>query len=198
LDVTGDAPVTTWEQGEVGGMGIYVYGDRAYLAAGEDGLYIFGLTNPDQPELLGRTKTAGAAWDVWAHDCRAYVADVDQGLTVFDVSSAAHPLRLGFVTWDEASPCAEIVRGEGNAVYVAAACHGLIAVDVSDPADPVLASICALAPDSWAEGLAVRGRASHIWPWGTSVTEERTGCTSSTLTTRVRFRPSASSAFPTG
>jgi hypothetical protein len=156
LDITGDPPVTKWEQGDVSGMGIYVDGDRAYLAAGEDGLHIFGLSNPDRPELLGQTKTAGAAWDVWVHDDHAYVADVDQGLTVVDVSSAAHPIRAGFLTWDEASPYAEIVRGEGDAVYVAAASHGLIAVDISDPTDPVLASIYPLAPDSWAEGLAVK------------------------------------------
>jgi hypothetical protein len=48
------------------------------------------------------------------------------------------------------------VRGEGDAVYVAAAYHGLIAVDITDPTDPILASIYPLAPDSWAEGLAVR------------------------------------------
>ena len=156
LDVKGDPPVRKWELGDVAGWGTHVDGDRAYLAAGEDGLYIFGLTDPDQPELLGRTRTAGATWDVWVHDDHAYVADVDRGLTVVDISSPAHPIRAGFLTWDEVSPYAEIVRGEGDVVHVAAAYHGLIAVDISDPAVPVLASTYSLPPHSWAEGLAVR------------------------------------------
>jgi hypothetical protein len=162
LDLTGDTPLTMWEQGDIAGMGIYVDGDRAYLAAGEDGLYIFGLTLPDRPVLLGRTKTAGSAWDVWVHDGHAYVADVDQGITVVDVSSPMLPRRVGFVTWDAANPLAEIVRGEDDAVYVAAARHGLIGIDVSDPSDPVLASIYPLAPDGWAEGLAVRDGLAYL------------------------------------
>jgi hypothetical protein len=156
LDISGDSPVTVWEQGASVGMGIYVDGNRAYLAAGHDGLCIFELTNPDRPKLLGRTKTAGSAWDVWVHDGYAYVADCDQGVTVVDVSSGEQPLRVGFVTRDAVSPLAEIVRGEDDAVYVAAAYHGLVAIDVSDPTDPIVVSVHRLAPDSWAEGLAVR------------------------------------------
>jgi hypothetical protein len=155
-DITGDTPLRTWEQSTPAALGIYLEDSRAYIAAGCDGLSIFGLTEPDHPQLLGQTKTAGSAWDVWVHRDYAYVADVDQGLTVVDVSSPALPRRAGFVTWNEANPLAEIVRGEGDAAYVAAAHHGLIAVDVSDPTHPSVASIHALSPDSWAEGLAVR------------------------------------------
>jgi hypothetical protein len=54
LDITQDEPVTVWEQGSVKGKGIHVEGDKAYLAASWDGLYIFDITNPDAPELLGR------------------------------------------------------------------------------------------------------------------------------------------------
>jgi hypothetical protein len=156
LDVKGRIPVTLWEQDTTMGLGIHLEENRAYLAAGEAGLYIFGLANPDWPQLLGQTKTAGSAWDVWVHNGYAYVADVDQGITVVDVSSAQRPRRIGFITWDEANPLAEIVRGEGDTVYVAAACHGLIVIDVSRPAHPVLASIYPLARDGWAEGLAVQ------------------------------------------
>jgi hypothetical protein len=156
LDVTGSSPLTTWEQGDVVAMGIDLEGDRAYLASGEDGLYIFDVASPDRPAFLSQTATAGSAWDVWVANGYAYVADVDQGLTVIDVSSPTAPARVGFVTWDEASPLAEIVRGEGDAVYVAAGRHGLAAVDIADAGDPALASIYRLAPDSWAEGLAIQ------------------------------------------
>ncbi|MGD2147525.1 MAG: hypothetical protein PVH41_12585 [Anaerolineae bacterium] len=156
LDVTGSSPLITWQQGDVMGMGIDLEGDRAYLASGEDGLYIFDVARPDRPAFLSQTETAGSAWDVWVDNGYAYVADVDQGLTVIDVAAPTAPALVGFVTWDDESPLAEIVRGEGDAVFIAAARHGLVAVDIADGDDPVLASIYRLATDSWAEGLAVK------------------------------------------
>jgi hypothetical protein len=63
---------------------------------------------------------------------------------------------VGFITWSEEDPYAEIVRGEGDVVYVAARHHGLVIVDVSDPAHPAIASRFQPDPSNMAEGLAVR------------------------------------------
>jgi hypothetical protein len=156
LDIARGRPVTVWEQGGVKGKGIHVEGNKVYLAAAWDGLYIFDITDPDVPQLLGRFGTLDNAWDVWVHDNVAFVGDCDKGVSAIDVSAPEHPRQMGFVTWSEKDPYAEIVRGEGNVVYVAARHHGLVIIDVSDPAHLAIASRYQPDPDNMAEGLAVR------------------------------------------
>ncbi len=156
LDISGETPVTTWVQSSGKAYGIHIEDDKVYVAAHVEGLNIFDISNPDSPVLLSTLQTSGYAWDVWAHDGFAYVADVDKGVSVVDVSSPTEPRRVGFVTWAERYPAAEIVRGEGNVIYVAADGHGLIIIDASDSAHPVVASIYQPIHISDAEGLAVR------------------------------------------
>jgi hypothetical protein len=156
LDITQDTLVTVWEQGDVKGKGLHIEGDKVYLAAAHDGLYIFDIANPDSPEVLGQFEALENAWDVWVNDGIAYVGDCYKGVNVVDVSDSAQPRQVGFITWSEQDPYAEIVRGEGGVVYVAARHHGLIILDVSDPVHPVVASQYQPDPDNMAEGLAVR------------------------------------------
>jgi hypothetical protein len=158
LDISQDLPVTVWawDQEEVQGMGLHVEGDRLYLAAGGDGLYTFDIEDPDRPRPLGHFADLEDAWDVWAYGDYAFVADIGRGLSIVDISSPEQPHQVGFVTWSNGNPLAEIVRGEGDVAYVAAGNHGLVIVDIADPAAPVIASILQTEPDNWAEGLAVR------------------------------------------
>ena len=156
LDITGDAPVTVWEAGAFKGKGLHVAGDRLYLAAAQEGLAIYDLADPDAPALLGQFADLENAWDVWVHAGTAYVGDCYRGVSAIDVSVPDRPAQVGFVTWGEADPYAEIVRGEGDVVYVAARQHGLVTIDVSDPAHPAIASLYQPDPSSMAEGLAVR------------------------------------------
>jgi len=156
LDITGDEPLTVWEQGGVKGKGIHVEGDKAYLAAAWDGLYVFDIADPDAPRLLGQYGMLENAWDVWIHEDVAYVGDCYKGVSAIDVSVPDLPHQVGFITWSEEDPYAEIVRGEGDVVYVAARHHGLVIIDVSDPADPAIASQYQPDPSSMAEGLAVQ------------------------------------------
>lgn len=120
IDITKKVPVITWKQENVSGMGIYIYDNHAYLAAGTEGLHIFDISKPDSPKQIGKCKTNADAWDVWVSGKYAYVADLQKGVTVIDVSRLSKPQKLSWVTWDEKKPMAEIVRGESNAVYVAA------------------------------------------------------------------------------
>lgn len=173
LDISGEIPVTTWVQSSGKAYGIYVEDDKAYVAAHGEGLEIFDISNPDSTVLLSTLQTGGYAWDVWA-DGFAYVADFDKGVSIVDVSLPAEPRRLGFVTWAERHPAAEIVRGEGNVIYVAAANHGLIVIDVSDPAHPVVASTYRPIHIGAAEGLAVRDGIVYL-AVGSSITLEIQG-----------------------
>ena len=156
LDISGETPVMTWVQSSGKAYGIDIEDDKAYVAAYGEGLKIFDISNPDSLVLLSTLQTSGYAWDVWAHDGFAYVADFNNGVIVVDASSPVEPRRVGFVTWAERYPAAEIVRGEENVVYVAAGRHGLIIIDVSYPAHPVVASEYRPIRIGHAEGLAVR------------------------------------------
>jgi hypothetical protein len=156
LDIGRETPITTRGQPEGKAGGVDVKAGKAYVAAYEKGLEIFDLSDPDLPIFLGATRTAGYAWDVWVGDDLAYVADFNGGLSVVDVSVPSRPYPVGLVTWAKRYQSAEIVRGEGNVVYVAASGLGLIVIDISDPADPVMASRYRPARIGHAEGLAGR------------------------------------------
>jgi tetratricopeptide (TPR) repeat protein len=158
-DISGDVPVKTWAQGKQGkgmGMGIHVEGRRAYLAWGKEGLAIFDIANPDSPKLIGHCAALDDAWDVWVKGGYAYIAELDEGIVTIDISDPSKPKRIGVTTWGEKKPTPEIVRGEGNALFVAAGPHGLIALSLSDPAHPRLTSIFHPSESSFAEGLCVR------------------------------------------
>jgi len=156
IDITKKAPVITWKQENVSGMGIYIHDNHAYLAAGTEGLHIFDISKPDSPKLVGKCKTNADAWDVWVSGKYAYVADLQKGVTVIDVSQPSKPKKLSWVTWDEKKPMAEIVRGEGKTVYVAAGRHGLVVINVSNPQDPKVVSRYKSGPGGFGEGLCVR------------------------------------------
>jgi hypothetical protein len=52
LDISGSRPVTTWVQPEGKAGGVDIEGGKAYVAAFENGLQIFDISNSDSPELL--------------------------------------------------------------------------------------------------------------------------------------------------
>jgi hypothetical protein len=156
LDITGEEPIQTWAQSNEVAAGLHIEDDKAYVAAYEDGLHIFDISNPDMPGLISSLDTPGSAWDVWVHDGFAYIADFHAGMTVIDVSTATEPRYIGTTTWIDKYQTAEIIRGEGNTAYIAAGSRGLIILDVSDPLNPVIATIYHPKRIFYAEGLAVR------------------------------------------
>ena len=156
LDISGETPVTTWVQSSAKAYGIDIEDDKAYVAAHREGLKIFDISNPDSPVLLSTLQTSGYAWDVWVHDGYAYMADLNSGVSVIDVSSPERPRLIGSVSWSSRYPSSEVIRGEGDTVFVAAGNRGLIAIDVSDPANPKVASKYRPLRIGAAEGLYVR------------------------------------------
>lgn len=163
LDISGSVPRTTWTQSNSSGAaGLHLEDDKVYLAAYEEGLQIYDISNPDAPALLSTLSTGDYSWDVWVHDDFAYIADFNIGVSIADVSSPEAPQLVGSVTWADRYPSAEILRGEGNTIYVAASDHGLIVIDISDPYDPVVASSYRPIRIGNAEGLAVRNGIAYL------------------------------------
>jgi len=156
LDISGESPITTWVQADGKAGGLYLEGDMVYMAAFGEGLQIFDISTPDLPVLISSLETPGNAWDVWVKDGFAYIADFHSGMTVIDVSSPAEPRYIGTTTWVDGYQSAEIIRGEGNTVYIAAGSRGFITIDISDPLQPVVTSIYRPIRIAYAEGLAVR------------------------------------------
>ncbi len=156
LDISGESPVTTWVQSSGKAGGLHIEGDTVYVAAFGEGLRIFDISDTDMPVLVGSLKTPGNAWDVWVKDGFAYIADFHSGMTVIDVSLPIKPRYVGTTTWADSYQSAEIVRGEGNTVYIAAGSRGFIIIDISDPLQPVVASVYRPTRIAYAEGLAVR------------------------------------------
>ncbi|HHS14410.1 MAG TPA: hypothetical protein ENN03_11690 [bacterium] len=167
LDISGEIPVVTWRWKEpetkTPGMGIHVNGSHAYLAVGNangynrPGVYIFDISRPDSPEPVGYANTKNA-WDVWVKDTVAFVADMSEGLTVLDLSDPSSPRTISNARWDEENSMAEIIRGEGSKVYIAAGKHGLIIVDIHDPFNPEVEGKFRSGPQGFAEGLHVRNQ----------------------------------------
>ncbi|MCJ7824080.1 MAG: hypothetical protein MUP44_04225, partial [Anaerolineales bacterium] len=155
LDISSDRPRLVFASQDLRGEGIQLAGGLLYLAAGEDGLIIYSLADPDSPQEIGRYVHLEDARDVAVEGRLAYVADEPRGVEILDISSPTQPTRLGFVTWDPVYAQTEIVRAEGGFVYVAAGTYGLKFIDVRNPGSPVLAAGYIAGPNSTAEGLAV-------------------------------------------
>jgi hypothetical protein len=69
---------------------------------------------------------------------------------------SAEPRYVGTTTWVDHYQSAEIIRGEEYTVYIAADSRGFINIDISDPLQPVVASIYHPTRIAYAEGLVVR------------------------------------------
>jgi hypothetical protein len=156
LNISEDRPQYIFAGENIHGQGLHLAGGLLYLAAGEDGLIIYSLANPDTPQEIGHYQDLEDAWDVVVDGHLAYVADEPRGIEILDVSSPAQPQRLGFISWDPVNSQAELVRSEAGFVYVAAGKHGLKIIDARNVNSPVVAAEYKPGPDSYAEGLDVK------------------------------------------
>jgi hypothetical protein len=111
---------------------VFVKNNYAYCASGS-GLLIFDVSNPSNPQLVGKLLMPDSAVGIYVSGNYAYVADYDAGLRVIDVSNPTNPREVGFFdtpgyAWD--------VYVSGNYAYVADGWAGLRVIDVSNPSNP--------------------------------------------------------------
>lgn len=130
-------------------VGVAVSGSTVYLT-GYFGLVIVDAANPASPRVVSTLEWWDFFWETVAvSGPRAFVADPVHGeISILDVSDPTTPALEG--TFYAPSPDDLVVVGE--VVYVGNGDHGVSAVDVTDPAAPVVIR----TPDmqGWVEGLA--------------------------------------------
>jgi hypothetical protein len=134
----------------VGGpaFGLWLEDATLYVAAIDRGLLIVDVSDPLQPEIVGRY--GGQVDDVMVHRGVAYVSSYFGNLQSVDVSDPEHPAQLARFSWSNATGAA----ASGDFVYVTDPHRGIVELDVTDPASPV--ELRVLADSGGANGLEVR------------------------------------------
>ncbi len=117
---------------------VAVQGSYAYLLREFRGLSVVDISNPAQPQEVGRLDFSGPAAGIAAGDGHVFIADGPNGLRVIDVSQPTGPKEVGSLG---ASGFADRVIAAGNYVYLGEGANGLHIVNVSNPALPFEAGV---------------------------------------------------------
>jgi len=122
-------------------------GDYAYVAAGQNGLYVYDVRSPASPVASANLELSGYANGLCLAGSRAYVAELagngedDEAegglLEIVDIANPAGPVLLGSVAL-EGQPF-DVTVADDRA-YVALQTKGIAVVDISDPSEPELLS----------------------------------------------------------
>lgn len=114
---------------------VFVEGEYAYIACGYCGLVIADISDPSNPEEIGRFSydCYDRAYDVCVSGKYAYLASQRCGLIVVSVWAPSFPNEISRLSGDWR---AETVTVRGNTVYVGTGSE-LKVIDVQDPRYPV-------------------------------------------------------------
>lgn len=116
--------------------GIVVSGNYAYVGGDPfigRPLLVIDISQPANPQRVGRYDTPSYVMGVAASGNYAYVAETTNGLGVIDISNPVAPRRVGSY---DTSGNAQNVAVAGNYAYVADYGAGLQVIDISNPAAP--------------------------------------------------------------
>jgi hypothetical protein len=130
---------------------LQVVGNIAYLAAGQAGLLIVDVTDPQAPRQIGAYDTPGNAKALAVVEQVVYEADGRQGLRVIDASNPRQPREIGFFNTPDS---AEDVDIQGRLAYVADEGGGLVSINIEDPSRP--------RGQEGSQGYRFRGRAMQV------------------------------------
>ncbi len=136
-----------------GAAGGFVMAANYLFAASEtNGLVVFNVTDPLNPELMTTFATSDAALDIDFAGNYVFIAIGDGGLAVINVSNPGSPDQVAVLDLGGYASSIEIAS---NFAIVTLSDVGLAAVDISNPANPVLVST-----------LAIGGSSDHLTIWG--------------------------------
>jgi hypothetical protein len=119
------------------------FADVAYV--GVDGaVLVLDVSKPAFPRVVSRIESRGTPEGLLATDRTLYVAAAQNGLQVFDLKDRLKPSPIGSLGLSDARGMALA----GFRLFVADGVHGLVVVDVADPAHPKIESHLPLPGDS--------------------------------------------------
>ena len=107
---------------------VVVSGSYAYVIY-QDTLEVLDVSNPATPNRLGSTGISNGQAIAYANG-RIFVADSDDGLKIYNVSDLQHPVTYPGKAYD--------VELLGDYAFVADNILGMVMLDVSNPANPIL------------------------------------------------------------
>jgi hypothetical protein len=149
-------PRLVWRQELSEVRGVHVDDDYLYLADGNDGFRIYSLDNK-VPEELAVLDTEGWNCDCFVIGDTAYLADGGHGLKVADISDRSNPRLRGSI---DLGTIAREIHAVPGTVFVAAHTRGIMAIDVEDPDNPVIAAHYQTVDD--ARGVYTDGRFVYL------------------------------------
>ncbi|QTA83816.1 LVIVD repeat-containing protein [Desulfonema limicola] len=111
-----------------------IFNKNAYIAAGDTGLQIIDISDPENLQIIGAVDTPGYAQSIDVEDGKAYIADGDSGLQIIDISNARIPQIIKTISIP--GP-AELVQIVGNKAYVGhdyseSQASGIVIIDISN------------------------------------------------------------------
>ncbi len=110
-------------------------GDYLFVAAGENGLDIYDISNPDDIQRVRTVFTGGTGLDLVIRDNYAYIADGEGSMKIVDISDPPNSVLVG-----EYLTLGRSVTGidqDGDFLFLADGRNGVIALDIGAPVDPV-------------------------------------------------------------
>lgn len=148
---------------------LVVDGERAYVANGFVGFVVVDLADPDAPVVRGTYEVVsqGQTVSVSMAGQLALTTNNQTGLNVFDVSNPAVPRLLG--SWLTGGYSRD-VAGTAGFGLVADQPDGLHVIDISDPDNPLEASIH-FAKDETTQLVAAAGATAYIVDGGSATIE---------------------------
>lgn len=119
-------------------LDVEVRGDLALVASGFDGLIAVDISDPTQPLVIGQHATPNSATGIAVDGDLAYVGVEFDGVAVVDITD---PTQLSEVAYADLPGNFNVldISVRGGMVYVSGdSSPSVMALDVSDPAEPIL------------------------------------------------------------
>jgi hypothetical protein len=139
-------------------FGLAVRGQRAYVTASYDGVYVIDIADPANPTLVARGTGTGMAYGVCVDNAAAYVAEMWQGLAVLNTTVAGNPPRTGAYSF--APGGVQCVQVSAPRAYLSNAAAGLQVLDASDPSSILV--LAGMPGVGYSYGLCTRDTLAYV------------------------------------
>jgi len=134
---------------------VFLSGDLAYVADGNEGLYIVNISDPSNPYEVGFYEMWAGANDVYVEGDYAYVGSFF--FEVVDISDPANPYQVCEVELGEGAIGVDV---KDDYAFCAGDEYGLIVINISDPLNAYEVSSCSTSGDAY--GVKVQGNFAYV------------------------------------